>query len=81
LKPDAYRRVEGRLPSPRIQGRLQKPLWFQQRGMAPPFSSPPAPSSDPKIEIQESIETTVVYLVRSLGLLPEIEFSRLARST
>ena len=38
LKPDAYRRVEGRLPSPRTQGSLQKLLWFQQRGMAPPFS-------------------------------------------
>jgi len=38
LKPDVCRRVVGRLPSPRIQGSLQKPLWFQQRGMAPPFS-------------------------------------------
>jgi len=38
LKPDVCRRVVGRLPSPRIQCSLQKPLWFQQRGMAPPFS-------------------------------------------
>jgi len=38
LKPDVCRRVVGRLPSPRIQCSLQKPLWFQQRRMAPPFS-------------------------------------------
>jgi hypothetical protein len=38
LKPDACRRVVGRLPSPHIQISLQKPFWFQQRGMAPPFS-------------------------------------------
>src|SRR5205823_8457077 len=38
LKPDVCRRVVGRLPSPHIQISLQKPFWFQQRGMAPPFS-------------------------------------------
>jgi len=38
LKPDACRRVVGRLPSPHIRSSLQKPLRFQQRGMAPPFS-------------------------------------------
>jgi hypothetical protein len=62
LKPDAYRRVEGRLPSPHIQGSLQKPLWFQQCEMAPPFS----------FSFPRGIEKTmVVYLVRSLGLMPE----------
>jgi hypothetical protein len=38
LKPDACRRVVGRLPSPHIPNSLQKPFGFQQRGMAPPFS-------------------------------------------
>jgi hypothetical protein len=66
LKPDVCRRVVGRLPSPHIQGSLQKPLWFQQRGMAPPFS----------LLLLASFEAakkkfTVVYLVRSLGLMPE----------
>ena len=64
LKPDVCRRVVGRLPSPHIQSRLQKPLWFQQRGMAPPFSFLS------QIEIHEK-KTTVVYLVRSFGLMPE----------
>ena len=62
LKPDVCRRVVGRLPSPHIQSRLQKPLWFQQRGMAPPLSFAPS---------EEGLKTAVVYLVRSLGLLPE----------
>jgi hypothetical protein len=66
LKPDACRRVVGRLPSPRIQCSLQKPLWFQQRGMAPPFSFLPS-----WIEIQKGLKTMVVYLVRSFGLMPE----------
>jgi len=57
LKPDVCRRVVGRLPSPHIQGSLQKPLWFQQRGMAPPFSLHSTPKSREKF--------TVVYLVRS----------------
>jgi hypothetical protein len=60
LKPDVCRRVVGRLPSPRIQCSLQKPLWFQQRGMAPPFSF-----------FSCEKKTMVVYLVRSLGLMPE----------
>jgi len=60
LKPDACRRVVGRLPSPHIQGSLQKPLWFQQRGMAPPFSF-----------LSCEGKTMVVYLVRSFGLMPE----------
>jgi hypothetical protein len=60
LKPDVCRRVVGRLPSPHIQSRLQKLLWFQQRGMAPPFSFPSCEA-----------KTMVVYLVRSLGLMPE----------
>jgi len=60
LKPDVCRRVVGRLPSPHIQGSLQKPLWFQQRGMAPPFSF-----------LSCEKKTMVVYLVRSLGLMPE----------
>jgi hypothetical protein len=64
LKPDVCRRVVGRLPSPHIQSRLQKPLWFQQRGMAPPFSFLSW------IETHER-KTMVVYLVRSLGLMPE----------
>jgi len=64
LKPDVCRRVVGRLPSPHIQGSLQKPLWFQQRGMAPPFSFLSW------IETPER-KTMVVYLVRSLGLMPE----------
>jgi len=64
LKPDVCRRVVGRLPSPHIQGSLQKPLWFQQRGMAPPFSF------FSWIETPEK-KTMVVYLVRSLGLMPE----------
>ena len=66
LKPDVCRRVVGRLPSPHIQGSLQKPLWFQQRGMAPPFSFLLS-----WIETHESSKTMVVYLVRSLGLMPE----------
>jgi hypothetical protein len=66
LKPDACRRVVGRLPSPHIQSRLQKLLWFQQRGMAPPFSFLLS-----WIETHESSKTMVVYLVRSLGLMPE----------
>ena len=65
MKPDVCRRVVGRLPSPHIQSRLQKPLWFQQCEMAPPFSfaffgSKPG-----------GAKTMVVYLVRSLGLMPE----------
>ena len=60
LKPDVCRRVVGRLPSPHIQSRLQKPLWFQQCEMAPPFSFH---SCEQK--------TMVVYLVRSFGLMPE----------
>jgi len=67
LKPDAYRRVEGRLPSPHIQCSLQKPLWFQQRGMAPPFSLRLLFRTNP----EEEEKFTVVYLVRSLGLMPE----------
>jgi len=62
LKPDVCRRVVGRLPSPRIQCSLQELLWFQQRGMAPPLSFAPS---------EEGLKTAVVYLVRSLGLLPE----------
>jgi len=58
LKPDAYRRVEGRLPSPCIQGSLQKPLWFQQHGMAPLFS--------PRCFPKKAEKFTAVYLVRSL---------------
>jgi hypothetical protein len=65
LKPDVCRRVVGRLPSPHIQSRLQKPLWFQQCGMAPPFSFAFFGSKP------EQAKTTVVYLVRSLGLMPE----------
>ena len=38
MKPDVCRRVVGRLPSPHIQDNWQKSPWFQQRGMAPPFS-------------------------------------------
>jgi hypothetical protein len=64
LKPDVCRRVVGRLPSPHIQSRLQKPLWFQQCEMAPPFSF------FSWIETHEA-KTTVVYLVRSFGLMPE----------
>jgi hypothetical protein len=45
LKPDVCRRVVGRLPSPHIRSNLQKLLWFQQRGMASPFSLRPAPKS------------------------------------
>ena len=57
LKPDVCRRVVGRLPSPRIQCSLQKLLWFQQRGMAPPFSLRISPKRNEKF--------MVVYLVRS----------------
>ncbi len=64
LKPDVCRRVVGRLPSPHIQSRLQKLLWFQQCEMAPPFSF------FSWIETPEK-KTMVVYLVRSLGLMPE----------
>src|ERR1700678_4491571 len=62
LKPDVCRRVVGRLPSQRIQFRLQKRLWFQQRGMAPPlsFAFP-----------EGRLKTVVVYLVRSFRLMPE----------
>src|SRR6202044_183897 len=62
LKPDVCRRVVGRLPSPHIQSRLQKPLWLQQCEMAPPFSF---------LLSCENLKTMVVYLVRSLGLMPE----------
>jgi len=61
LKPDVCRRVVGRLPSPHIQSRLQKPLWFQQCEMAPPFS----------LLLLAKKKFTVVYLVRSFGLMPE----------
>jgi hypothetical protein len=57
LKPDVCRRVVGRLPSPHIQISLQKPLWFQQRGMAPPFSLPLSREGEEKF--------MAVYLVRS----------------
>jgi len=57
LKPDVCRRVVGRLPSPHIQCSLQKLLWFQQRGMAPPFSLHSHPKTRKKF--------MVVYLVRS----------------
>ena len=57
LKPDVCRRVVGRLPSPHIQRSLQKLLWFQQRGMAPPFSLHSHPKTRKKF--------MVVYLVRS----------------
>jgi len=63
LKPDVCRRVVGRLPSPHIQSRLQKRLWFQQCEMAPPFSLHCFPKKTEKF--------TVVYLVRSFGLMPE----------
>ena len=66
LKPDVCRRVVGRLPSPHIQSRLQKPLWFQQCEMAPPFSF-----AFFQIETRKSLKTMVVYLVRSFGLMPE----------
>ena len=66
LKPDVCRRVVGRLPSPHIQNGLQKLLWFQQCEMAPPFSFLLF-----RIEIQKSLKTMVVYLVRSFGLMPE----------
>src|SRR6202035_3801904 len=63
--PDVCRRVVGRLPSPRIQSRLQNPLWFQQCEMAPPFSFAFFGSKPGEAK------TMVVYLVRSLGLMPE----------
>jgi len=55
LKPDVCRRVVGRLPSP-----------GSKAGMAPPLSF-----AFFRIEIQKSLKTVVVYLVRSLGLMPE----------
>jgi hypothetical protein len=61
LKPDVCRRVVGRLPSPHIQISLQKPFWFQQRGMAPPFSLRIPLRTNPKGEEK----FMVVYLVRS----------------
>ena len=57
LKPDVCRRVVGRLPSPHIQGSSLKLLWFQQRGMASPFSLHSHPKMRKKF--------TVIYLVRS----------------
>jgi hypothetical protein len=57
LKPDVCRRVVGRLPSPHIQDNWQKSPWFQQRGMAPPFSLRFLPKKEEKF--------MVVYLVRS----------------
>ena len=57
LKPDVCRRVVGRLPSPHIQDNWQKSPWFQQRGMAPPFSLRFLPKKEKKF--------MVVYLVRS----------------
>ena len=75
LKPDVCRRVVGRLPSLRIHGRRQRQQWFQQRGMAPPFSFTAS------FLRTKQAKTTVVYLVRSIGLMPEFALSRLARST
>jgi len=65
LKPDVCRRVVGRLPSQRIQFRLQKRLWFQQRGWRhrSAFACLLLAKKEEKF--------TVVYLVRSLGLMPE----------
>jgi hypothetical protein len=62
LKPDVCRRVVGRLPSPHIQISSQKPFWFQQRGMAPPFSLRISP---PNLIRKRNEKFTVVYLVRS----------------
>ena len=69
LKPDAYRRVEGRLPSPHNQSRLQKPLWFQQCEMAPPFSLLLLCLFAPFEAAKKKF--TVVYLVRSFELILE----------
>jgi hypothetical protein len=61
LKPDACRRVVGRLPSPHIQIGLQKPFWSTARDGAtiqPPLSS--------RLRREEQKEKfMVVYLVRS----------------
>ena len=72
LKPDAYRRVEGRLPSPGSRAAFSR-CARQRPGMAPPFSLHSPPKRREKF--------TVVYLVRSFGLMPESALSRLARST
>jgi hypothetical protein len=59
LKPDVCRRVVGRLPSPHIQDNRQRSPWFQQRGMAPPFSLH-------SLDLAKKREKfMVVYLVRS----------------
>jgi hypothetical protein len=70
LKPDVCRRVVGRLPSPHIQSRLQKLLWVNNAGWRH-HSASCSPDLDPKIETRKSLKTMVVYLVRSLGLMPE----------
>jgi hypothetical protein len=66
LKPDVCRRVVGRLPSPRFPLQRLHATPVQRRRMAPPLSS-----SFLRIEIWKSSETAVVYLVRTLGLVPE----------
>ena len=71
LKPDVCRRVVGRLPSLHIQSGLQKPdSGFNSAGWRH-HSASCSLDFDPKIETQKSLKTMVVYLVRSLGLLPE----------
>ena len=61
LKPDVCRRVVGRLPSPRIQCSLQKPLWFNNAGWR--HHSAPAYLCGRIRKKQEKF--MVVYLVRS----------------
>jgi hypothetical protein len=66
LKPDVWRRVVGRLPSPHIQSGLQKPVsGFNSAGWRHHSASC---SLDRSLK---SLKTVVVYLVRSLGLMPE----------
>jgi hypothetical protein len=60
LKPDVCRRVVGRLPSP---GSKSRDGATTQLLLLPDFG--------PKTGIQKSSKTVVVYLVRSLGLMPE----------
>ncbi len=64
LKPDACRRVVGRLPSHASRAAGKGRSWFQQRGWRHHSAS------SLWIEILET-KTMVVYLVRSLGLMPE----------
>jgi hypothetical protein len=54
---------------------LQKPLWFQQRGMAPPFSFLLSESKPKEFKDHGGLSCEIART------FARIDFSRLARST